>query len=907
MGQKKYEATVVAQDKVHDLALLHANAADWPVLQLADSDRLELGQEVRVVGFPLSTVLGNSIKITRGILSGIIAEAGEKLLQVDAGINHGNSGGPLVNERGEVVGVVSAILNPQLGSNVGFAQPINAARTLLEAQAIRWEPATNSPKLEGAELARRVIPSAAYILVTPRPATSTWHKLVYRVELGPKPFTGFTVVDSSGAIHEEGGAGLTLNLLGTVGFEPLAREGERHWGAERAQTFVLKNVESTPGSPPASLPEFNPRSSGGPTNPLGGRSQFTPQTRQQQAPNTKTTVISISGIERARYEILNTTPRVVTIKKTTFMATLPPAPGRPPMFSAQGEGLFEFDRAAGVVRSSTFTVKLVGGGNSADTSTRTLTYQRIEGNTLANLPTMPPPRANTNASSGPPGPLPNFVPSPDGNSGGSSDGGSPRASNSPAANAVEVPSAAARSKAEGLLADLFEKELAALDSSAKRIALARVLLKKAGDQRSGTADHYVLLDKARDLAMIGGDLNLTWQVIDRLTDSYQVNGLTLKAGALATLAETVKTPDQQRRLASVALNLLDRAIAEDDIEGGRRLGKVAYVVAHKSGDKALIFQTAERGKAFKAIQKDFEDFQHALARLKDDPQDAAASTVAGKYYCLVKDDWSPGLPLLAQGDDPVLAKLATQELAVPADGNAQFELAEGWNDLAKNEQGIHRARVQLHARTWYQRALPTLSGLAQSKAEKSLAASPTSLAAIVSSSPADLNPLFDSIAHAIRAGGLPKTREVGLTADKEAFRVVPEQGALLVGFDINADDTKIAGLRPIFLTAEGHAIGRWCGVARAKPRRIVAKLGYAVGAVNVQARLWLTGLSLQFMEIGLEGLNPAASYQSDWLGHAPTSGSGSQVTGEGSAVIGIHGHAGATEISSLGLVLAPRN
>ncbi len=54
LGEKKYEARVVAQDKAHDLALLHAEALDWHALPLADSDRLEQGQEVLAVGFPLS-------------------------------------------------------------------------------------------------------------------------------------------------------------------------------------------------------------------------------------------------------------------------------------------------------------------------------------------------------------------------------------------------------------------------------------------------------------------------------------------------------------------------------------------------------------------------------------------------------------------------------------------------------------------------------------------------------------------------------------------------------------------------------------------------------------------------------------------------------------------------------------
>ena len=180
LGTKKAEATVVAIDKAHDVALLHVDGSDWPALPLADSDRLELGQGVQTIGFPLSDVLGSSIKISRGILSGFNGQGNEKVLQVDAGINHGNSGGPLVNEQGEVIGVVSAVLNPKLGSNVGFAQPINQAKKLLEAHSIAIQSGNSITKLEGTELAKRVVPAVAYIMVTMRPPTSDWRKLLIK-------------------------------------------------------------------------------------------------------------------------------------------------------------------------------------------------------------------------------------------------------------------------------------------------------------------------------------------------------------------------------------------------------------------------------------------------------------------------------------------------------------------------------------------------------------------------------------------------------------------------------------------------------------------------------------------------------------------------------------------------------
>ena len=136
--EKKYQATVVAQDKPHDVALLRVDATDLPAVPLADSDKCELGEDVIAIGFPLAFDLGSSVKISRGVLSGLHVdlEGLKNMLQVDAGINHGNSGGPLLNDRGEAIGVVSNVLNPKYAANVGFAQPINEGRALLDANSV---------------------------------------------------------------------------------------------------------------------------------------------------------------------------------------------------------------------------------------------------------------------------------------------------------------------------------------------------------------------------------------------------------------------------------------------------------------------------------------------------------------------------------------------------------------------------------------------------------------------------------------------------------------------------------------------------------------------------------------------------------------------------------------------------
>jgi serine protease Do len=130
---REFEAKVVGTDPATDVALVKLDKPpkDLPTVVLGDSDKLEQGDFVLAIGSPF----GFRESATFGIVSAkdrqLTGSPFDDFLQTDAAINSGNSGGPLFNLRGEVVGINTAIVSPQIGSGVGFTVPINLAKQLI--------------------------------------------------------------------------------------------------------------------------------------------------------------------------------------------------------------------------------------------------------------------------------------------------------------------------------------------------------------------------------------------------------------------------------------------------------------------------------------------------------------------------------------------------------------------------------------------------------------------------------------------------------------------------------------------------------------------------------------------------------------------------------------------------------
>jgi S1-C subfamily serine protease len=133
----QYKAAVVTVDKGHDLALLKITAPNLVPATLAETSQgLMVGQRVYAIGNPF----GLSGTMTRGIISAIRSVRTptgaqiEDAIQTDASVNPGNSGGPLLNSRGEVVGITTMIASngAEQSSGIGFAIPINTAKAVLD-------------------------------------------------------------------------------------------------------------------------------------------------------------------------------------------------------------------------------------------------------------------------------------------------------------------------------------------------------------------------------------------------------------------------------------------------------------------------------------------------------------------------------------------------------------------------------------------------------------------------------------------------------------------------------------------------------------------------------------------------------------------------------------------------------
>ena len=133
-------AQVVNYDENQDVAMIKITdeSVEIPAtVELGDSDSLQPGEEVIAIGTPLSTELSSTV--TKGIISAtsrsVAVESGVtmNLIQTDAAINAGNSGGPLVNTKGEVVGINSSKISGEAVEGIGFSIPINDIKDKIES------------------------------------------------------------------------------------------------------------------------------------------------------------------------------------------------------------------------------------------------------------------------------------------------------------------------------------------------------------------------------------------------------------------------------------------------------------------------------------------------------------------------------------------------------------------------------------------------------------------------------------------------------------------------------------------------------------------------------------------------------------------------------------------------------
>ncbi|MEN6369210.1 MAG: trypsin-like peptidase domain-containing protein [Thermotogota bacterium] len=165
----KHEARVVdysptTDEGGYDAALLKIEASGLPTIPIADSDQVQLFDQVVVLGYPLSFELGVSLNVTGGNITAFrkIKDSPE-MLQIDAAVNPGNSGGPALDAMGRAVGIVTSKIVGEEVEGVSFLVPINLAAQLVTKHVVGWTVSTADTVLTSREIVAAATPAVVYV------------------------------------------------------------------------------------------------------------------------------------------------------------------------------------------------------------------------------------------------------------------------------------------------------------------------------------------------------------------------------------------------------------------------------------------------------------------------------------------------------------------------------------------------------------------------------------------------------------------------------------------------------------------------------------------------------------------------------------------------------------------------
>lgn len=285
------------------------------------------------------------------------------------------------------------------------------------------------------------------------------------------------------------------------------------------------------------------------------------------------------------------------------------------------------------------------------------------------------------------------------------------------ADRIPVPTQDAQDEALKDIREVFKADYDTAVTRSAKIALARKIIHAAETTSSDHVSQFVLLRIARDISAQVGDAKTTFLAVDGVTNRFDVRPLEYTAETLSLLRKNVNLLSDQQTVAMHAKSALEEAIALDQYTMAQDLGSVALTAARSAGDITLAKAIQTRIEEAVQISARRQTLADSLKTLEGLPSDPTSNLEVGKFQCFMKGNWDTGLPMLALGNDEELRRLAILESNEIADALA---IGDGWWECSNGEDGIAKKTILQHAATWYETALPTLSGLAKAKVEARL-------------------------------------------------------------------------------------------------------------------------------------------------------------------------------------------
>jgi hypothetical protein len=289
------------------------------------------------------------------------------------------------------------------------------------------------------------------------------------------------------------------------------------------------------------------------------------------------------------------------------------------------------------------------------------------------------------------------------------------------APAKALPSAAEIAESTKAVQEVYKAEYQAAKTNAAKVELARKLLKDAAGTVDDRPGKYVLLLTAKEVAALGGDLQLAYDAIDQLARDFDVAPSQLRAEAAIKASAAVDSPMGYDRALRQCYVLSQEALLRDDYALADELAGAAIALTKRVKDAGVAKLWVARQKEMQQMKAEFTGLDDSLRTLDAKPADPEANLALGKFRCFVQDDWKRGVPMLALGSAADLAEVAALELG---DKTPPAKLGDGWWKLSESQPKPMNAKLQRHAASFYQKALPKLTGLAKTRIEQRLHEAP---------------------------------------------------------------------------------------------------------------------------------------------------------------------------------------
>lgn len=283
-----------------------------------------------------------------------------------------------------------------------------------------------------------------------------------------------------------------------------------------------------------------------------------------------------------------------------------------------------------------------------------------------------------------------------------------------------IPDAANQQNALNLIQNIFKSDY--VDATPHgRSALAKKLLQQGVQTNDDPPGKFVLLTQCVDASIPAGEPKILTQAIDALAQDFPIDGPAMKTKAYQQICASCWTPIQSEQLADSCINAIQQAIAADEYDNAIQLQSIGQGAANHSQQVDLSRQFQQLHSEVLDIRQQFAQAKLAMARLQKSPDNSHACTQAGSFLCFVKADWNAGLPVLAHGDDPMLASAAKLDLSANQNPQALARAADAWWQISITRPELEREHLQTHAANYYHLAIFNLDGLSKTIAAQHLA------------------------------------------------------------------------------------------------------------------------------------------------------------------------------------------